>query len=238
MTFKIRFTTIPELGLHIGSIDYRRGIARAGEFVDALGNAKLISETFLACMAGAATDFTGGAEARVMKQFVTQLYFICCLRVVRGNRDFGQAQRGPLCAAGKGCQQIKAKVARIIDRVDKMPIEQIGKDLQATVHGAKKIVDSPELARAITNLDAALEEARLMIGDLRTSVTPQLNATLADARQAIANADGLLAPDSPMQDRLKSALDEIAKAARSLRQLMDYLERHPESIISGKGSDK
>jgi len=138
----------------------------------------------------------------------------------------------------KTIQQIKVKVARIIDRMDKMPIEQIGKDLRAAVKGAKKLVDSPELARAIKNLDAALEEARHMISDLRTKVTPQLNETLEEARQALTNAGDLLKADSPLQSRMSSALDEIARASRSLRQLMDYLERHPESIISGKGSEE
>ncbi len=138
----------------------------------------------------------------------------------------------------KTIQQIKVKVARIIDRMDKMPIEQIGKDLRAAVKGAKKLVDSPELARAIKNLDATLDEARQMINELRTQVTPQLSATLEEARQALTNAGEILKADSPLQTRMKSALDEIARASRSLRQLMDYLERHPESIISGKGSDK
>jgi len=138
----------------------------------------------------------------------------------------------------KTIQQIKVKVARIIDRMDKMPIEQIGKDLQAAVHGAKRLVDSPELARSLKNLEATIEEARLMIGELRTSVAPQLNATLEEARRAMENAGEMLRADSPLQTRMKAALDEVARASRSLRQLMDYLERHPESIISGKGGEK
>ncbi|MCP3951058.1 MAG: MCE family protein [Desulfobacterales bacterium] len=138
----------------------------------------------------------------------------------------------------KTIQQIKVKVARIIDRMDKMPIEQIGKDLQAAVHGAKRLVDSPELARSLKNLDGTIEEARLMINDLRATVAPQLTATLEEARKAMENAGDMLKTDSPLQTRMKSALDEVARASRSLRQLMDYLERHPESIISGKGSDE
>ena len=31
------------------------------------------------------------------------------------------------------------------------------------------------------------------------------------------------------------SLDEITGAARSLRLLLDYLERHPESLLRGKG---
>jgi paraquat-inducible protein B len=122
--------------------------------------------------------------------------------------------------------------------MDKMPIEKIGEDLQAAVHGARRLVDSPELARSLKNLDATIEEARLMISDLRSTVAPQLNATLTEARQTMENAGEMLRSDSPLQIRLKSTLDEIARASRSMRQLMDYLERHPESVISGKGSDE
>ncbi len=160
----------------------------------------------------------------------------------------------------KTIQQIKAKVARIIDRMDKMPIEAIGRDLRDTIHGLKTIATSPELTRSVENLDAALVETRevmsalsekvtpqleatlaegqLMLSELRTRVTPQLAATLDEARQAMANAGEILNTDSPLQNRMNSALDEITRASRSLRQLMDYLERHPESIISGKGSEE
>lgn len=148
-------------------------------------------------------------------------------------------------AVPKTIQQIKVKVARIIDRMDKMPLEQIGKDLRATIQGARRLVDSPELARALKTLDATLQEAQLMIAELRANVAPQLGAALEEtrqtmekARQAVETASETLEGDSPLQVRMKSALDEVARAARSMRQLMDYLERHPESIISGKGSDE
>jgi paraquat-inducible protein B len=35
-------------------------------------------------------------------------------------------------------------------------------------------------------------------------------------------------------ENLNTTLEEIAKASRSLRNLADYLERHPEAIIQGK----
>jgi paraquat-inducible protein B len=33
-------------------------------------------------------------------------------------------------------------------------------------------------------------------------------------------------------------LNEVEKLARSLRILTDYLERHPEALLSGKGNAK
>ena len=34
---------------------------------------------------------------------------------------------------------------------------------------------------------------------------------------------------------LASTLEELATAARSIHALSDYLERHPESLLYGKG---
>ncbi len=48
----------------------------------------------------------------------------------------------------------------------------------------------------------------------------------------------LLGKNAPVQQELRDALQEIALAARSLRVLTDYLERHPESLIRGKTEEK
>ena len=44
----------------------------------------------------------------------------------------------------------------------------------------------------------------------------------------------LVGHDAPGQQELRDALQEIARAARSLRTLTDYLERHPDAVIWGK----
>jgi paraquat-inducible protein B len=43
-----------------------------------------------------------------------------------------------------------------------------------------------------------------------------------------------LSAGSPTQERIRTVLDELAGAARGLRALADYLERHPEAVLSGK----
>jgi len=40
--------------------------------------------------------------------------------------------------------------------------------------------------------------------------------------------------DSQVRYRLSTALKELATAARSVRDLADYLERHPEALLQGK----
>lgn len=131
--------------------------------------------------------------------------------------------------------EISDKFMQILDKLDNLPLEQIGKDLQDTLHGAKQIAESPEILKAIRNLNATLQETSLLVSDLRTKVTPEINAVLEEARQSLANAEHMLNADSPLQVKMNTALQEISGAARSLRLLMNYLEQHPESLLRGKG---
>jgi len=131
--------------------------------------------------------------------------------------------------------EIGTKVSQILNKIDNLPMKQIGNDLRDTIQGAKKIAESPDVLEAIGNLNAALAETRLLVSDLRTKVTPEITAVLEEARQSLTNAEHMLNADAPLQVKMNTALDEISGAARSLRLLMDYLERHPEALIQGKG---
>jgi len=133
---------------------------------------------------------------------------------------------------------LTTKFTRIVEKIDNLPLEQIGNDLRDTIGNAKKLTASPEITAAIHNLNATLQETQLLVSDLRTQLTPEISATLAQAQQSLAGAENMLNADSPLQIKLTTALDEISGAARSLRLLMDYLERHPESLLRGKGTEK
>ena len=59
-------------------------------------------------------------------------------------------------------------------------------------------------------------------------------------KQITVYLEGALSSDSPVQGDLRETLNEVTKAAETVRSLADYLERHPESLIRGRreGSDK
>jgi paraquat-inducible protein B len=60
---------------------------------------------------------------------------------------------------------------------------------------------------------------------------------LASADRVLQNTDAtLLGPNAPGQLELRNALQEVARAARGVRVLADYLERNPGALIRGKGN--
>jgi paraquat-inducible protein B len=122
--------------------------------------------------------------------------------------------------------EIEEKLGRIIDKIEKVPLDAIGEDVK----------------KAIASLDDTLREARGTLQRFDAEVTPALKAALDDARGALGAAEkmitstenNLVGPGAPGQVELRNAMQELARAARSLRVLADYLERHPESLIRGK----
>ena len=68
------------------------------------------------------------------------------------------------------------------------------------------------------------------------STTARVEAEEGGVTVIMAAAESTLGADAPLQNRLTTALEELAGAARALRVLADYLERHPESALFGKGN--
>ena len=106
-------------------------------------------------------------------------------------------------------------------------------------------VVAEDMKKALASLDATLRDARGVINRFDADVVPALKSTLDDARGALGSAErmltsteaNLVGPGAPGQVELRNAMQEIARAARSLRVLADYLERHPEALIRGKTAE-
>jgi paraquat-inducible protein B len=81
----------------------------------------------------------------------------------------------------------------------------------------------------LTNADNLLENLDKTLGTAR--------GTLTNADTLINNAGTMIAPDSVMNAELDILLQQGGDAARALRVLADYLERHPEALIHGKSGE-
>jgi paraquat-inducible protein B len=143
---------------------------------------------------------------------------------------------------------IEAKLTGIVAKLDKLPYETIGADLTKMLAGVS--VTLQDASKAVNRIDTdvtpelktTLQAASLALGTVDGMLKNEVNTTLEELRRALATADGvlkstdaaLLGKDAPGQQELRDALQEVTRAARSLRGLTDFLERHPESLIWGK----
>jgi paraquat-inducible protein B len=118
--------------------------------------------------------------------------------------------------------ETQAQISEIARKLSKVPFDQIGDDLR----------------QSLRMLQHTLDSAGQLATKLNTEVAPEITAAIKDARESLGTVERTLAEDAPLQQDLRQALQELTRAAASLRVLTDYLEHHPEAIIRGKPEDK
>jgi len=128
------------------------------------------------------------------------------------------------------------KVSSLLGKLDNLPVEEIGSDLREAVRGAKGILNSEALANSLVELEASLRTLRSAAQVVDERTLPKLDAAVDQLRATFKSAQEVIAPDTVLYQDIKRALTELATAARAIRDLADYLERHPEALIKGKGA--
>jgi paraquat-inducible protein B len=121
-----------------------------------------------------------------------------------------------------GLHELQTIVTNIGRKIEKMPLDQIGRDLD----------------QALQSLRSTLHNTEALVKRLDKEVTPEARAALAEARRTLNTAGRTLDSDAPLQQDAREALREVSRAAQAMRVLADYLERHPEAVIRGKKEDK
>ena len=113
---------------------------------------------------------------------------------------------------------IQDSVGVIAKKLSKVPFDQL----------------SAHLLNAMNSLDQTLKSADKLLHNVDSNLAPQVQTTLAEAEAALKNAKDLLGQDAPLENDLGSTLLQVSRAAKSISALVDYLERHPESLLRGK----
>jgi paraquat-inducible protein B len=93
------------------------------------------------------------------------------------------------------------------------------------------IIDTADAARSALE---QFERTIAMEEGTPAEIASELKDTLASTRETMEAVRGVTAEDSESVYELNNALKELAAAARSIRFMADYIERHPEALIRGK----
>jgi len=123
---------------------------------------------------------------------------------------------------------IMTKVNQILAKVDAIPITRIGNNLAETTSNMNKI----PMEEIGSNL--AIATAKLNAIPV-TKISDDLAKTLASLNDLIDSLNA--AQGGVMGVQAHQVLSEITKAARALRGMAEYLERHPEALLKGKKSN-
>jgi len=127
--------------------------------------------------------------------------------------------------------------------VNSPDLHQSIQSLNGILENIERLVKSQEFQKAITSFNSALDDLGSLARTVDRRVEPlssELHATLNETRLAMSQARATLesaqylVSDQKLLYALDNTLAEITSAARSVRDLTDFLERQPQSILRGK----
>lgn len=113
-----------------------------------------------------------------------------------------------------GFDRLQTQMASIIGKIDNLPLDAIGR-----------------------NMNTTLVEANKALRQVNGQTLPEANRLMQNMQQATRRAQDVLEEDSPLQLGITQSLQEIQRTLRALRSLAEQIDRHPESLLQGRPSD-
>lgn len=131
-------------------------------------------------------------------------------------------------SVGGGLDNILASVSNIAMKLDRLPIDEIGANLNGTLRAA---------SGAASSLSALAKEADKGLSPVLSrlpALVASIQDTVARAGKTVGQLGTSYGQDSQFNRELSRALVQVGDTARSIRLLADFLDRHPEALIRGR----
>lgn len=151
-----------------------------------------------------------------------------------------------LPAVPGGLSGLTNSASELLSKINRMPFDQIGRNLNETLAGAAHITNGPEIANTLRSLQTALSTTQELMRTIDTNATPalkklpeiaaSLQGAVTQANKTLGSINTGYGDDSPFQRQLTRLLMQFNDTARSMRALADLLSRHPEALIQGRAS--
>ncbi len=112
-------------------------------------------------------------------------------------------------------QELEANVGRLIKTMNDLPLQQIAADLHTD-----------------------LNDLHETLSELHGQVLPKAVDTLSALHGTLDSAARILDVESPLQRGLTDTLADSRSTLQAVRELADYIDRHPDALIRGRRAQK
>jgi paraquat-inducible protein B len=155
-------------------------------------------------------------------------------------------------------EKASERIEDLFNKLAEVPLDQLVDDVQKVIHTAREILESPEIKatlegaqRAAELIESTLEEARETLraardmiesiqeetdglgGEVKGAVT-DLRERLSQLEKTFDSLEGTLRGADDARMDVSDTLVEMQRALESLRNLVEYMQTHPEALLQGK----
>jgi paraquat-inducible protein B len=147
-------------------------------------------------------------------------------------------------AMENGSGDLAGSASALIAKLNAIPFEQIGQNLEQTLAGVNGLANDPDLKQSLATLHTTLASAQVLVNNLNHGVDPMLarlpviasslEDTVKRTDRLVESVDAGYGGNSQFSRDIERMLVQLSDTARSVRVLADLLSRHPEALIRGR----
>lgn len=144
-------------------------------------------------------------------------------------------------------QRLNAVLGKLDSSLSELQVRELNARLDKLLDSLNSLVDSPDVTNALASANLTLEEMRELSRTVRCKVDQlalSADRTLDDSRKTLGAVRGgvedlrdIFAPQGELRRDLAASLEDLSDAARSIAELADFLQRHPNAILTGRASE-
>jgi paraquat-inducible protein B len=133
--------------------------------------------------------------------------------------------------------------SEIMDKLSRLPLDQIAQNLNGTLHGANELANAPELMRTIQSLAVTMASLQDVMKRVDAGVSPALRrlpeitaglqTAVTRANKLAGSVDTGYGDGSKFRRDLDRLMTQVNDMARSVRVLTDLLSQNPEALVRG-----
>ena len=155
-------------------------------------------------------------------------------------------------------EKLSDKAEQLLRTLADLPLDQMAEDVRKALQSLRELLETPELRSALKRSDramgaatSALEEARATLQQAQkhmdtlsseiTSTGGSARDTLGEARRSLESArtafervERTAASADDTRLAASQAIAELEQTLKALRNLVDYVQTHPEAVVLGK----
>jgi paraquat-inducible protein B len=121
-----------------------------------------------------------------------------------------------------------AKLERLADRIDGIPLDEIARTMGVILEDVKRIVESKETQDLVRNTSAAIGEARALVH----RVNAQIDPLLAQLKGTLARVDPVATKAEAALDATQGAINDVRPIIENLRHVAAKLDAEADPLLA------
>lgn len=171
----------------------------------------------------------------------------------------GLGRRYPeLPTTGTALERMGERVEKFMEKVAELPLEDMLDDVRKVISGLGRLLASDDVQESVASIKRSTRALEVALGDARDALreadglikdvggdvkktsqaaratAEELRATLTRAQGSLAQLETSLRGTEQAQVDAGRTLHELAQTLTALRNLLEYIETHPEALVIGK----